>query len=248
MAGPESDKIGEILAKAFDDRSREPPQLLPTSAFQYAPLPEYEASLKPLEAIASYGYDRETAVVQLHRELQVARVVGIAEHAIWKRDSQVNQSYYLIVPTWFWASEVTLDQDFWQTGYRERFFPTAGYNIDTESWMRLFGVRFWFPSLAASTPQSDPESPATAIPSDTIGARTHDADAPEFEQKTLSNAELVRIAKGVAAGWGETLSEIGAWEYAKAHWPEHKIAKHRFLVQYRTFRGAKKPGKAVKNQ
>lgn len=220
MSGQESDKLGDLLAQAFEEPFSQPPKLEPIPAFQYAKPSDYEVSITPLDAIASYGYARETAVVQLHRELQVGRASGIAEHAIWQRDGEVHQSYYLIVPTWFWSPQVTLDQDFWQTGYRDRFFPTKGYTFDVDSWIRLFGVRFWFPNLAATRPLST----------------TTDSDRP-----SVSRAELEKWHQVFAAVHPDAV-EAFALRSAAAMFPDNHIPRQ----WVRDLRGPRKRGKPAK--
>lgn len=223
--GDDTDPIRNALLASYSAV----PELTPIPEFQYAEPKEYDASLSPKETLAQFPFSRDTAIIQLYRELAVARIVGIAEHVIWSQNGATSQVYYLIIPTWFWSIDTPLDHDFWMTGYRERFLPTKGYRVDEKSWIKLFGVRFWSANWATPT---DQETQITPV---------------DENRKPLPEAEAKRVSGAILQFWGKTVTEARAFELAKGMCPSYQVSRDPFLGIFRSIRGPKNPGKQPSN-
>ena len=163
MAGDESnessnERIAALLAEGMAATGVQPlgsPSVLaPIAPFNYATAEDHQVSLTPKEMLARYPYADELSIKMLFRELSVARVVALAEHAVWRRDGETSQSYFLIVPSWVWMHEIAIHEDFWETAYLEQPFPTNGYMFSVDHWIKLFNVRFWIePDETGATPK-----------------------------------------------------------------------------------------------
>ncbi len=197
-----------------------PPDLIPIPEFRYAEPADYDASLSPEAALAKFPFEPITAVTQIHRELEVARVVGIAEHAIWRRDGETSQAYFLIVTTWFWSIETPLVHDFWVTGYRERLFPAKGYGISGDNWIKLFAIRFWFANSSTELP-SKPAEP------------TERQEKPVVSRQELANWH--EVFKSVHPSAVEAFAQRSA----KAMFPDNHVPRS----WVRELRGPQKRGK-----
>lgn len=198
----------------------QPAELLPIPAFRYAQPSEYAASLAPKDALIRLGFEKELAVTQLHRELDVTRIVGIAEQVVWRRNAESSTAYYFIVPVWFWNYDIKADSDFWDTGYHERGFPTKGYGFLPDNWIRLYAVRFWFNTQDADTPQEQVDTDRPAVPRSDL-ARWH---------------EVFKAVHPDAV-------EAFAMRSAEAMFPDHRVPRQ----WVRDLRGPQKRGKPRKD-
>lgn len=136
-AGGPNKTTEELIRHAM---SKEP---IPIAPFEFTDQEQYDACLSPKQTLESYPFKTERAITQLHRELDVRRIVAIAEHAIWREDGQVSQAYFLIIPRWAFRWELRPDDDFWETDYLQVTFPVEGYAVaDYERWIKMFNVRF----------------------------------------------------------------------------------------------------------
>lgn len=230
MTGDDSeDSITKALNALRESYTAEPDPV-PLPAFRYADPSYYDVALPPKAALCKFPYDEDTAIIQLRRELDVARVTGIAEHAVWQDNNQVNQSYYLIVPTWFWSMDTPRGLDFWDTGFLERFLPVKGYSYDANRWIKLFQIRFFFPGDLPNAQQ--PSEPET---------RTRSSLAD------ISRSDAESFSRAILAGW-PSATEAFAHTKAKLFFPDNKVPRDWFLGIFRSIRGPKSPGKTPKNR
>ena len=193
----------------------------------------WESWIAPNEAITLLrrpDLQFETAAKTIGDRIRAGLIDTMAGHAI--NPDGTDKRTHVTLTTKLWSYWTPLESyDFWRTGDVEISKPgTTGYG-DSTVLVCLFGVRL------------NPENVKAILPTS--------RNAPTQEPQSLNTskplpplpaAELKRTATAIHAGWS-TITEADAWTKAKLMNPEHKVARERFLDEYRVIRGHKTPGK-----
>lgn len=155
--------ISEMIAQSAYEREQEIERLrtkqrevdakvpVPIPKIEYAVREQFDACLRPREALARFPFTTELAIVQIFRELNVRRVVAIADQIILRQGAQTTVHPIALVPTWVWNREIDAINDFWDTGYYLRGLPSRDFSIDAGRSIEIFDIRFWPDGLPEQT-------------------------------------------------------------------------------------------------
>lgn len=199
----------------------------------------------PLEAVDALDADLadSTELWKIVEQLRAGQVIAVARTSQLRPDLAVVVPFSL-VPAGAWRRMMQNDEyRFWRTGCLVVDAPPSDlWANHREAKERYFDIRFDPESFSGKPPPIEFGGPGPTPPLDTgpVGAGTAN------DLKPVSANENMRLAKAIAHGWGDVMSESEAWAAAKQFRPNLKIPKHPFLVQFRIFRGAKSRGKPPK--
>jgi hypothetical protein len=160
--------------------------------------------------------------------------LGARAETLRLRDKRLERP---LVPTTVWQKQPPDFEPFWQTGNYE---ITTGHGSQSKVFA-FFRIRFDPDDFAKMVP-NEVKKPQTMLRplEDTMNDALH---PKERSLPSITGGDLERVAKLIVDLWGTSLTETNAWLMAQACFPNHSLAKHRFLAQFRKFRPTKNRGK-----
>lgn len=222
----------------------------PQRQFDSIPVEEFERWLKPREAMTAFGYGIITGLQPFLDELIAGRIRAASEDVRWFFNGEQGQEAYALIPDVLWPfCNIDIHCSLWDHGQLSVQVPSSNYS--GRDAVKMFDVRFE-PRAKANLNETSAQDLIAANAyereMEILGLKAKNAGrlpaaAPPVELKSLPLAEYGNLSRALVAGWGTTLTETQAWERAKAMFPEHKVGRDRFLVQYRKDRPEKKRGK-----
>ena len=205
--------------------------------------------ISPRDALVELDiqWSRDISRSTIVRHLMHGEMRAVCATAVLTRSGRQTRAARFLVPSDRWAYDrPSYHSHFWENGL---FDFTMGYGQSATE-VACFDVRFdpavirgliQIPSIVA-----DAAKPKLVLRN--VGNVEEDDPPPSAGKLPPINVrDLERVVTLIVELWGTSLTETNAWSMAKACFPDHSVAKHRFLAQFRKIRPAKSRGKQAIN-
>lgn len=204
--------------------------------------------IRPRDALAMLApMGSAAAAKEVYRRLRPGLLWG-AGSVGETNDFRADDGRRSVIPALWWNFAPRVadpESDFWIAGGLTLTIPPPPTRPGPDSTYEHFGIRFEPEGLRriARDAGIDLNPEATALASALRNYKPPPTPAAPDERKPISQSDQKRFCEVYIGVHGDSATERGAYQAVQAMFPDKKVARDPFFVQFRAIRGPQLPGR-----